>query len=125
MTNLKSMTPSQYLDHMWSEHERTTDGKTDLYRWNQGVGPLDEMPSYLAKSDITGRQDALRRARTEFTGLEAIWRDIIPKPLLRAMPPGDRSMCESLVVSLFPTYSIDSKFARTPRGDRLQRFSLE
>lgn len=119
MTALDLMSPSEYIDYMWSEYEKSSEGKTEHYRWKRtGVKP-EEIPDYLSEIDRKGRAEAITLALTKFTGMEDAWRFYTAKPMLRAMSSQDRVRCQDLLVSLFPTYSIDSKFARSPRGDRL------
>lgn len=119
---VEDMTPQEYVEYMWEQFDKDKKNGSDYVRWRNpeaivaAPSPIDDL---LSEEDRSGRRTAMRIATQTYSGLEEMWRGVVPRPLLKAMSAEQQKVCSNLHVALFPTYSVDAKLTFTPKGDRL------
>lgn len=122
MYQVEDMTPQEYVEYMWKQFDKDNENGSDYLRWRDSEAiaktqsPIDHL---LSEADICGRKETMQTATETYSGLEAMWRGVVPRPLLKVMTADQQKLCNNLHVALFPTYSVDAMLTFTPKGDRL------
>ena len=123
MKEIAEMTPSEYVDFMWSQFDQASGGRTDYYRWRDPATLPDRPnPVYplLSPEDQVGQRQALRDMTKTYRGAEEMWRGIIRRPLQLAMRNDEQQRCRRAPRCSVPDLLwLDARLTFTPRGDRL------